>query len=73
MRIEYDPEVPAIYITLSERPPAFGEDVAPGVIAHYDASNQLVGLELLDVSLPDLDQRLREIAIPNPAPTAAAI
>ncbi len=55
MRWEYDPEVRALYCLLTETAPAYGVDVRPGGIAHYDARHHLVGVELLDVAdLPNL-------------------
>lgn len=68
LRVEYDPGIPVLYISLSEHPPAFGPDVGPGVVAHDDTTARLVGLELLDARLPGWGGRMREIDVPDPAP-----
>ncbi len=52
VRIDYDPDAHALYITVRDAEPTFGEDVSPGVIGHYDSLGQLVGVEILDVIGP---------------------
>ncbi len=72
MHMDYDPDARALYITLRDTAPSFGEDVSPGVIGHYDASGRLVGIELLDVTWTGIANATQHLTIPDPAPTASA-
>ena len=46
MRLRYYPETDSLYMELSERPAVDSREVAPGVVADYDAGGQLVGLDV---------------------------
>ncbi|NMP24424.1 DUF2283 domain-containing protein [Sulfobacillus harzensis] len=70
MRIDYDPDAHALYITVRDAEPTFGEDVSPGVIGHYDSTGHLVGVEILDVIGPV--DAMRHLTIPDPAPSVSA-
>jgi uncharacterized protein YuzE len=48
MRITYDSEVDALSIVFKETT-VNTKELAPGISAEYDSSNNLVGLEILDV------------------------
>jgi uncharacterized protein YuzE len=50
MKINYDPEVDALSIILSNRPVVESDENRPGVILDYDANGNIVGLEILDAS-----------------------
>lgn len=50
MKIEYDPEVDALYIEFRPVPPTDSIDIGEGVIVDLDAENHIVGLEILDAS-----------------------
>jgi uncharacterized protein YuzE len=49
MKIRYDPEVDALYITLVEGKSADSDEVQPGVILDYDQEGRLIGMEVLNV------------------------
>jgi uncharacterized protein YuzE len=68
VRLEYDPDIHALYLMLDTAPPAYAEDIRPGVLAHYDATGRLVGLELLDLQDPSWGDEPLEI----PAQVAGA-
>ncbi len=50
MRIKVDNETDALYFRLDENTIVESEEVQPGVILDFDAKNQVVGLEILDIS-----------------------
>jgi uncharacterized protein YuzE len=50
MRIKVDKEADALYFSLDENKIFESEEVQPGVILDFDASNQVVGFEILNVS-----------------------
>ena len=50
LKIKYSPDADAIVISVRAGRPAYGDEMAPGVIMHYDKKNQLVEIELLDAS-----------------------
>jgi uncharacterized protein YuzE len=50
MRIKVDKEADALYFRLDENKIFESEEVQPGVILDFDASNQVVGFEILNVS-----------------------
>ena len=49
MRLEYDPEVDALYIHLRDAEPAGSWDYEPGVTAVVDDAGTIIGLEILKV------------------------
>lgn len=50
MKFEYDAEVDALYIRLTESPVANTEETDPGCMIDYDESRQVVGIEILRAS-----------------------
>ncbi|MFN2268348.1 MAG: DUF2283 domain-containing protein [Desulfonatronovibrio sp.] len=50
MRIKVDKETDALYFRLDENKIVESEEVRPGIILDFDAKNQVVGLEILDIS-----------------------
>ncbi|MGB9428562.1 MAG: DUF2283 domain-containing protein [Gammaproteobacteria bacterium] len=50
MRVRVDKGSDAVYLDLTGAPIESSEEVAPGMIADYDAKGHLVGIELLDAS-----------------------
>ncbi len=63
MNIQYDPEVDALYVRLSQRKIVESEQVQPGIVLDFDEQGQVVGVEVLNASR-------REIA-PEPLKAAA--
>ena len=51
MRFEHDTEVNAVYITLREAPYVHGYDLDTDRHVDFDAHNQPIGIELLNVHL----------------------
>lgn len=43
---DYDPETDSLYIKLADRPGKEASEVAPGVVVDYDASGQVVGIDI---------------------------
>ena len=63
MRIRYDPEVDALSVTFRETTVTTRE-LAEGIVAEYDAEEELVGLEILDAgSRLDEPSILREVTL----------
>ncbi|MCL0036184.1 DUF2283 domain-containing protein [Dehalococcoidia bacterium] len=50
MRIEYDREANALYIQIQEKAVSKTKEVEPGVLIDFDAENNLIGIEILDVT-----------------------
>nr|VFK24687.1 MAG: Uncharacterized protein YuzE [Candidatus Kentron sp. MB]VFK27029.1 MAG: Uncharacterized protein YuzE [Candidatus Kentron sp. MB]VFK74933.1 MAG: Uncharacterized protein YuzE [Candidatus Kentron sp. MB] len=50
MRVRIDHETDAVYINLTDHDIEDSEEVADGVIVDYDATGNIVGLEILDAS-----------------------
>lgn len=50
MRLKVDKQNDALYFRLDEEKIIESEEVAPGVILDFDRDNQVVGIEILNVS-----------------------
>lgn len=49
-KVKYDPQTDTLTLSLGDTPIKESDEIAPGLIVDYDASGQIVGVELLDVS-----------------------
>ncbi len=47
MKLSYDPEVDALYLSLSAAPVVESEEARPGVVLDLDAQGEVVGIEIL--------------------------
>jgi uncharacterized protein YuzE len=50
MKLTIDRQADALYLDLDEAPAAESEEISPGVILDYNASGQVVGIEMLYLS-----------------------
>lgn len=66
MKLNYDEKVDALYIRLDESKIIDSEEVKEGIVLDYNQNEQVVGIEILDVSkrisLPDLKKVHLEFA-----------
>jgi uncharacterized protein YuzE len=49
MKLQYDSQVDAAYVKLSEAEVTDSEEVRPGVVVDYDSQDRVVGIEILHV------------------------
>lgn len=65
MKLEYDPQVDAAYITLVDGKVAESEELRPGIVVDFDAENRVVGIEILNVrkQFPDADLQRLELHV----------
>lgn len=50
MKLNVDKEADALYLRLDDAPIVESEEVSPGVVLDYNAANEVVGVEMLDLS-----------------------
>jgi uncharacterized protein YuzE len=50
MKVDYFPETDSLYIDLSEQPSAESREISEGVVLDYDASGNLVGIDIDNAS-----------------------
>ncbi len=50
MKIDYSPDVDALYISLKETKIEESDEIADGVIVDYDEGGNIVGIEILSAS-----------------------
>ncbi len=50
MKLNVDKEADALYLRLDNSPIVESEEVSPGVVLDYNASNEVVGMEMLQLS-----------------------
>ncbi|MFA4922696.1 MAG: DUF2283 domain-containing protein [Ignavibacteriaceae bacterium] len=66
MKLHYDQNVDALYIRLDESNIMESEEVKEGIVLDYNKDDQVVGIEILNVSkripLPDLKKMQFEFA-----------
>ncbi len=57
MRLQIDREADALYLRLDDSKIEESEEVSPGIMLDYNAENQVVGVEMLHLSMrtPKLD------------------
>ena len=59
MKLHVDKEADALYLRLDDSKIIESEEVSPGVVLDFDERNQVVGIEMLNLSkrTPNLDLR----------------
>ena len=66
MKLHYDEQADALYLRLDESTIIESEEVQPGIVLDFNASNQVVGIEILRlkerVPSANLKQLLFEVA-----------
>jgi uncharacterized protein YuzE len=50
MKLNVDKEADALYLRLDDSPIVDSEEVSPGIVLDYSASNEVVGIEMLHLS-----------------------
>lgn len=50
MKLSVDKQADALYLRLDDSPIVESEEVSPGVMLDYNESNQVVGVEMLNLS-----------------------
>ena len=50
MKLHFDKEADALYLRLDESPISESEEVAPGIVLDFNENNEVVGVEMLDLS-----------------------
>jgi uncharacterized protein YuzE len=50
MRLKIDREADALYLRLDDSPIMESEEVSPGVVLDFNEQNQVVGVEMLNLS-----------------------
>jgi len=60
MRLHVDQEADALYLRLDDSKIIESEEVSPGVVLDFNERNQVVGIEMLNLSKRISEQDLRE-------------
>ena len=63
MKVTYDPEVDVLRFLLSNAAIEENDEDKPGIILDYDASGNVVGIEILDASKRMVNPRSLEYAV----------
>ena len=58
MRLSVDKEADALYLRLDDSSIVESEEVSPGIVLDYNESNEVVGLEMRDLSRRSPDVNL---------------
>jgi len=61
MRLKIDREADALYLRLDDSPILESEEVSPGVVLDFNAQNQVVGVEMLNLSKRAPGLNLKEL------------
>ena len=61
MRLKIDREADALYLRLDDSPIVEYEEVSPGVVLDFNEQNQVVGVEMLNLSKRAPGLNLKEI------------
>ena len=61
MKLHIDQEADALYLRLDDSPILESEEVSPGVVLDYNEANQVVGVEMLNLSSRSKDLELTSL------------
>jgi len=61
MRLRVDQETDALYLIIDDSPIVGSEEVSPGIIADFNDANEVVGIEILNLSKRSETLNLREM------------
>jgi uncharacterized protein YuzE len=63
MKLHYDSEVDALYLRLADAAVVESEEVSPGIVLDFDATDRVVAIEVLSVKkhLPDADVKRMQV------------
>jgi uncharacterized protein YuzE len=61
MKLHIDKEADALYLRLDDSEIVESEEVSPGVVLDFNAQNQVVGIEMLGLSLRTPQLNLQEL------------
>ena len=70
MRLEYDSQADALYISLQKKYVSKSKEVEPGVVVDLDKKGSVVGIEILDVSKTIRQPELMQFSVKNVAAMA---
>jgi YD repeat-containing protein len=69
MKVTYDRETDTLTVVFCDAPVAESDEAKPGVILDYDASGNLISVEILDASRRvELPTRIEYQVAPSPTP-----
>ena len=63
MKVHFDPETDAMYVTFSDKDVAETQEVRPGVLFDLDAAGRIVAIEVLNASQALADTDLKSLAL----------
>ncbi len=61
MKMHYDEKVDALYLSLDDSEIVESEEVKPGIVLDFNADNQVVGIEVLDLRKRVPSANLKEV------------
>ena len=72
MKLNYHPETDSLYIDLSEKPSTESREISEGIVLDYDASGNLVGIDIDNASRKVQLKQLILSKLPSQVTTVAA-
>jgi uncharacterized protein YuzE len=65
MKMHYDEKVGALYLRLDDSEVVESEEVKPGIVLDFNADNQVVGIEVLDLKrrVPEADLKQLKLEV----------
>jgi uncharacterized protein YuzE len=72
MQLSYHPETDSLYIDLSEKPSVESREISEGIVLDYDATGDLVGIDIDNASRRVDMKRLVLSKLPGKVENAAA-